>query len=194
MPRNEIVGAREKVTVPFSHPTHPGEILHEWMAGKQVSVADTASQLDVSSNELNLILTCEALLPPTLAVRLKKIGWGNAQSWSGTQMLWDIAQARQQLGGPVKSTATVASEAFRRRRPRIAVQDSRRVTVVGIPTRRTENLCSFDAIPFPDVGHLSIDVSTLGIRKTPIHLKHTPTGPFYSPQRRSGHKVAATSN
>ncbi len=76
------------------------------MAGKQVSVADTASLLNVSSNELNLILSFEAPLSPTLAVRLEKIGWGNAESWSGTQTLWDIAQARQQLGVPVKATAT----------------------------------------------------------------------------------------
>ena len=87
-------------------PTHPGEILRDWMDGKQVSVADTASLLDVSSNELNLLLSCDAPLPPTLAVRLERIGWGNAESWAGTQTLWDIAQARQQLGVPVKATDT----------------------------------------------------------------------------------------
>ena len=86
------------------HPTHPGEILREWITGKRMSIADTASLLDVSTDELNLILSCEARLPPTLAVRLEGIGWDKAESWSGTQTIWDIAQARQELSVPPTAT------------------------------------------------------------------------------------------
>ena len=62
-----------------------------------MSIADTASLLDVSTDELNSILSREARLSPAQAVRLEEIGWGNAESWSGTQTIWDIAQARQEL-------------------------------------------------------------------------------------------------
>ena len=63
------------------HPTHPGEILREWITGKRMSIADTASLLDVSTDELNSILSREARLSPAQAVRLEGIGWGNAESW-----------------------------------------------------------------------------------------------------------------
>ena len=86
------------------HPTHPGEILREWISGKRMSIADTASLLDVSTDELNSILSREARLSPAQAVRLEGIGWGNAEGWSGTQTLWDIAQARQELSVPPKAT------------------------------------------------------------------------------------------
>ena len=69
-----------------------------------MSIADTASLLDVSTDELNSILSREARLSPAQAVRLEGIGWGNAEGWSGTQTLWDIAQARQELSVPPKAT------------------------------------------------------------------------------------------
>ena len=69
-----------------------------------MSIADTASLLDVSTDELNSILSREARLSPAQAVRLEEIGWGNAESWSGTQTIWDIAQARQGLGVPPMAT------------------------------------------------------------------------------------------
>ena len=86
------------------HPTHPGEILREWITGKRMSIADTASLLDVSTDELNSILSREARLSPAQAVRLEGIGWGNAESWSGTQTIWDIAHARQELSVPPTAT------------------------------------------------------------------------------------------
>ena len=86
------------------HPTHPGEILREWITGKRMSIADTAPLLDVSTDELNSILSREARLSPAQAVRLEGIGWGNAESWSGTQTIWDIAHARQELSVPPTAT------------------------------------------------------------------------------------------
>ncbi len=83
-------------------PAHPGEILCEWINGKQMSVADVASALHSSVAELQLILSGKAPLSPTLAVRLGEIGWGTAENWSDTQIIWDIAQARKQLGLPDK--------------------------------------------------------------------------------------------
>ena len=85
----------------LSHSPHPGEILAEWIEGKRLAVADAASLLRVSTKELNSILSSEAPLSPTLAVRLEQIGWSNAESWSGTQTLWDIAQARKEIGLPL---------------------------------------------------------------------------------------------
>ena len=67
-------------------------------------IADTASLLDVSTDELNSILSREARLSPAQAVRLEEIGWGNAESWSGIQTLWDIAHARQELSVPPTAT------------------------------------------------------------------------------------------
>ena len=92
-------------------PTHPGEILREWITGKRMSIADTAALLDVSTDELNSILSREARLSPAQAVRLERIGWGNAESWSGTQTIWDIEQARQEL-----SVAPTATDNSSRRR------------------------------------------------------------------------------
>lgn len=82
-------------------PTHPGDLLREWICGKRMSVVDTASLLEVTEDELTLILSCQAPLSAALAVRLETIGWGKAECWSGTQVIRDIAQARQELGLPV---------------------------------------------------------------------------------------------
>ena len=87
-------------------PTHPGEILRDWMRGKQMSSADTASLLCVSPTQLNRILSGKARLSPTLAVRLEHIDWGIAESWSCTQTVWDIPQARQRLSLPAKAADT----------------------------------------------------------------------------------------
>lgn len=79
---------------------HPGEMLAGWIEGKRLAVAETASLLRVSTKELHSILSGEAPLPPALAVRLEQMGWSNAESWSGTQALWDIAQARKEIDLP----------------------------------------------------------------------------------------------
>lgn len=84
-------------------PAHPGELLREWISGKRMSVADAASLLEVTADQLNLILSCQAPLPAALAVRLETIGWGKAECWCGTQVIRDIAQTRHELGVPVQA-------------------------------------------------------------------------------------------
>ena len=84
-------------------PAHPGELLREWISGKRMSVVDLASLLEITADELNLILSCQAPLPAALAVRLETIGWGKAECWSGTQVIRDIAQTRHELGVPVQA-------------------------------------------------------------------------------------------
>ena len=71
-----------------------------------MSIADTASLLGVSASQLNRVLSGKAPLSPTMAVRLEHIDWGTAESWSGTQTVWDIAQARQSLSLPAKAADT----------------------------------------------------------------------------------------
>ena len=83
-------------------PVHPGEFLYDWITGKHISIADAASTLHLSVAELELVLSGKAPLSPTLAVRLEEIDWGTAESWSTTQIVWDIAQVRKQLGLPDK--------------------------------------------------------------------------------------------
>lgn len=67
-----------------------------------MSVTDTASLFHISADELHLILSGKAPVMPTLAIRLEEIGWSDAESWIGTQAIWEIAQTRQQLGLAVK--------------------------------------------------------------------------------------------
>ena len=83
-------------------PHHPGEFLRDWMDGKRMSAIDAASLFHISTDELHLILSGKAPVLPTLAIRLEEIGWSDAESWIGTQAIWEIAQTRQQLGLPVK--------------------------------------------------------------------------------------------
>ena len=87
-------------------PAHPGEILSDWIRGKQMSTDDTASLLGVSATQLNRVLSGKECLSPTLAVRLEHIDWGTAESWSGTQTVWDIVQARKCLSLPAKTANT----------------------------------------------------------------------------------------
>lgn len=83
-------------------PHHPSEFLQDWMDGKRMSVTDTAPLLHISADELELTLSGKAPILPTLALRLEEIGWSDAESWIGTQAIWEIAQTRQKLGLPVK--------------------------------------------------------------------------------------------
>ena len=81
---------------------HPGKLLREWMERKRLSVVETASLLEVSTDELSSVLSFRAPLLPALAVRLEAVGWGSAESWAGAQALWDIAEARHRFGVPTK--------------------------------------------------------------------------------------------
>lgn len=81
-------------------PPHPGEILEEWMSGKRADKTDTAALLSISIPELERVLAGNDPLPATIAVRLEHIGWGLADSWLGTQAVWEIDQARKQLSLP----------------------------------------------------------------------------------------------
>ena len=81
-------------------PPHPGEILEDWVSGKRVDKTDIAALLCISIPELERVLAGDAPLSPTMAVRLEHIGWGLADSWLGTQTVWEIDQARKQLSLP----------------------------------------------------------------------------------------------
>ena len=70
------------------------------MSGKRVDKTDTAALLSISVPELQRVLAGSAPLSPTMAVRLEHIGWGLADSWLGTQTVWEIDQAQKQLSLP----------------------------------------------------------------------------------------------
>ena len=78
-------------------PPHPGEVLIDWMQGRQQSLRETASLLGIATAELARLLAGEAPLSPKVAVHLEHIGWGSAESWLGTQVVRDVAEARLQL-------------------------------------------------------------------------------------------------
>ena len=59
-----------------------------------MNVSSAASLLGIARGTLSRILNGRAGISPKMAIRLEKMGWGEADGWMRLQMNYDLAQAR----------------------------------------------------------------------------------------------------
>ena len=77
------------------NPSHPGELLRDWIDGHGATVTDTAKRLNVSRAKLNRVLAGKGPMVASLAVDLESIGWSTARFWLALQAQYDIAALRR---------------------------------------------------------------------------------------------------
>lgn len=96
------------------NPRHPGRAIKEACigpdaadCGRALTVSAAAERLGVDRKTLSRVINGRSGILPQLALKLKAVGWGDAQSWAWRQANYDLAQARKRLDGA--STGAVES-------------------------------------------------------------------------------------
>lgn len=81
--------------MPMKNPPHPGKHVRiNCIEASDLSVKAGAAMLGVNRNTLSRLVNEQAALSPEMAIRLEKMGWGDADSWMRLQMNYDLAQVR----------------------------------------------------------------------------------------------------
>jgi len=92
------------------NPPHPGAGLKEDIEALGLSVAEAATGLGVTRQQLYRIIRSQSGISPEMALRLEKAIGGTADGWLRMQVNHDLAQAR----------ARIASAKIKRLEPKVA--------------------------------------------------------------------------
>ena len=96
--------------MPMRNPPHPGAGLKEDIEALGLSVAEAATGLGVTRQQLYRIIRSQSGISPEMALRLEKAIGGTADGWLRMQVNHDLAQAR----------ARIASAKIKRLEPKVA--------------------------------------------------------------------------
>ncbi len=78
------------------NPPHPGEVLKElYLVGLDLKIIDAAKALNVSRQNLSLIVNGHVGISPDMALRLGKAFKTEAEMWVNMQKNYDMWHARQ---------------------------------------------------------------------------------------------------
>lgn len=75
-------------------PAHPGQILEENLEALGVSVAQGATALGVSRQQLHRVINGSSGISPEMAVRLETVIGSTADHWMRMQTAYDLAQVQ----------------------------------------------------------------------------------------------------
>ena len=79
----------------MKNPPHPGRSIKEnCLDPLGLSVTEAAKALGVARHTLSRVLNGHAAISPSMALRLEKAGWSNAEFWLRRQASYNLAQAR----------------------------------------------------------------------------------------------------
>ncbi len=85
--------------MPMKNPPHPGRSIKDsCLDPLGLSVTEGARLLGVTRQTLTRVIHAHCAVSPEMAIRLEKIGWGDADGWIGMQTAFDLAQARKKAG------------------------------------------------------------------------------------------------
>ena len=80
--------------MPMKNPPHPGRLIKGELDELGVSIAEAASVLRITRQQLYRITKGESAITPDMALRLEKAIGSTADFWLRLQMSYDLAQAR----------------------------------------------------------------------------------------------------
>ena len=81
--------------MPMAHPAHPGRLVKDDIDALGLSVAEAATGLGVTRQQLYRVINGESAVTPEMAMRLEKAIGGTADAWMRMQMNYDLAQVRK---------------------------------------------------------------------------------------------------
>ena len=99
-------------------PTHPGAILKDELAARELSANRFAIDLGVPANRISTILNENRAITPETALRLAEYFGNSAQFWLNLQTAHDLGIAKAALGKEIKRTV-------RRPRPQTSLVSQR---------------------------------------------------------------------
>lgn len=82
----------------MKNPPHPGAGLREDIEALGLSVAETATGLGVTRQQLYRVIRGQSGISPEMALRLEKAIGGTADGWLRMQLAYDLAQIRARAG------------------------------------------------------------------------------------------------
>jgi antitoxin HigA-1 len=90
-------------------PVHPGEILAEELAEREISATELARQINVPANRISQILRGKRMLTGDTALRLGHWFGMNPQFWMNLQSQYDLAVAFQHSSAEINKLPTLAA-------------------------------------------------------------------------------------
>jgi addiction module HigA family antidote len=84
--------------VPMKNPPHPGELIRDNLADLGLSVAEGATGLGITRQQLYNVINGKSGVTPEMALRLEKAFGGSADMWLRMQGSYDLAQLREREG------------------------------------------------------------------------------------------------
>jgi addiction module HigA family antidote len=106
------------------HPSHPGEILREYM-GERITVSALAEHLHVTRSTLSMILNARAGISALMSLKLDEAFGTSEGFWMRLQTNYDLAQARRAKRLKIQPVSTLLASIPTRRRAATPVSSSR---------------------------------------------------------------------
>jgi addiction module HigA family antidote len=78
----------------IKNPVHPGLLVKECIDDLGLSVAEAATGLGITRQQLHKVIARKSSVTPEMAFRLEKAFGGVADTWLKMQMNYDLAQVR----------------------------------------------------------------------------------------------------
>ena len=82
----------------MKNPPHPGKLIDANLEELGVSVAEAATAMKVTRQQLYNVTRGKSAISPDMAIRLEKAFGGSADFWLAMQTAYDLAQARKHQG------------------------------------------------------------------------------------------------
>ena len=80
--------------MPMKNPPHPGEGLKDDLDALGLTVAQCATALGVTRQQLYRVISGRSAISPEMAVRLEQVIGGSADHWLRMQAAHDLAEVR----------------------------------------------------------------------------------------------------
>jgi addiction module HigA family antidote len=84
--------------MPMKNPSHPGELVRANIDELGLSVAEAATGLGITRQQLYNVINGRSAVTPEMAVRFEKAFGGTADVWLRMQVAYDLAQVRRNAG------------------------------------------------------------------------------------------------
>jgi antitoxin HigA-1 len=89
-------------------PVHPGEVLQDEIAARDLTAHALALKLRVPANRLTEIISGRRSISPDTALRLSRYFGPGATFWLNLQSQYDLAMAEKRLGAKIRAEVEAA--------------------------------------------------------------------------------------